>query len=91
MPGAQVKSVPIIRHQFLRGRGVGKGARVSNRGLFTPISGAEALSAPSTYMYWIKIEGMHSTPRCQKSGYIFNDLQPWPPFLHPYPRESGGV
>ena len=39
-------SVPLRRHRILGGRDMGKGTRAPNRGQFTPIPGAEVLSAP---------------------------------------------
>ena len=52
-PGAQNRSVPIKPHRILGGRGVGKGARAANRWKFTPISGADALSASPLSSIWI--------------------------------------
>ena len=50
-PGAQNRSVPIKPHRILGGRGVGKGARAANPWKFTPISGADAVSAaPYTHL-----------------------------------------
>ena len=46
---AQNGSVPIKRHGILGGRGVGKGDRAQICWQFTPIFGAEALSAPPLY------------------------------------------
>ena len=64
---AQTRSVPIKLYGILGGRGVGKGDRAQNCWKFTPISGAEALSAPPLYpiIEWKWIQSRRLAPKLE--------------------------
>ena len=53
-PVAQTRKCSTQAPRVLGGRNMGKGTRATHRGQYTPISGAEALSAPSLSLRLLK-------------------------------------